>query len=61
MEHVNGVHLLNVRNLKITLAYDGSDYSGWQLQPDRETIQGTLATAIQRVTGSNVLPQLLQT
>jgi tRNA pseudouridine38-40 synthase len=57
MEHVNGVHLLNVRNLKITLAYDGSDYSGWQLQPDRETIQGTLATAIQRVTGSNVLPR----
>jgi tRNA pseudouridine38-40 synthase len=46
-----------VRNLKIILAYDGSDYSGWQVQPDRETIQGTLAAAIQRVTGSNVLPQ----
>ena len=46
-----------MRNLKITLAYDGSDYSGWQVQPDRETIQGTLAAAIERVTGSTVLPQ----
>ena len=46
-----------MRNLKITLAYDGSDYSGWQVQPDCETIQGTLAAAIERVTGSKVLPQ----
>jgi tRNA pseudouridine38-40 synthase len=46
-----------VRNLKITLAYDGSDYYGWQVQPDRETVQGTLAAAIERVTGSKVLPQ----
>lgn len=46
-----------VRNVKITLAYDGSDYSGWQVQPDRVTVQGTLATAIERVTGTKVLPQ----
>ena len=46
-----------VRNLKITLAYDGSDFYGWQVQPERATIQGTLATAIERVTGSKVLPQ----
>jgi len=46
-----------VRNLKITLAYDGSDFYGWQVQPERATIQGTLAAAIERVTGSKVLPQ----
>ena len=46
-----------IRNLKVTLAYDGSDFSGWQIQPDRATIQGALASAIGRVTGENVLPQ----
>ncbi|HYN15680.1 MAG TPA: tRNA pseudouridine(38-40) synthase TruA [Terriglobales bacterium] len=46
-----------VHNLKITLAYDGSDFHGWQVQPERATIQGTLAAALERVTGSKVLPQ----
>jgi tRNA pseudouridine38-40 synthase len=46
-----------MRNLKIVLAYDGSDFSGWQVQPDATTIQGTLASAIGRVTGEKVLPQ----
>jgi len=46
-----------VRNLKITLAYDGSDFHGWQVQPDRSSIQGALAAAIERVTGCKVLPQ----
>ena len=46
-----------MRNLKITLAYDGSDFHGWQVQPGRETIQGALAAALERVTGVKVLPQ----
>jgi len=46
-----------MRNLKLVLAYDGADFSGWQIQPDTMTIQGTLATAIGRVTGEKVLPQ----
>src|SRR3989442_14036824 len=46
-----------MRNLKLTLAYDGAEFSGWQVQPDAVTIQGTLAHAIGRVTGENVLPQ----
>ncbi len=45
------------RNLKLTLAYDGTDFNGWQVQPDAATIQGTLASAIGRLTGENVLPQ----
>src|SRR3989440_7114290 len=46
-----------MRNLKLILSYDGSDFSGWQVQPHAETVQGTLATAIGRITGEKVLPQ----
>jgi tRNA pseudouridine38-40 synthase len=46
-----------MRNLKLTLAYDGSDFCGWQVQPGPPSIQGTLASAIGRITGENVLPQ----
>jgi tRNA pseudouridine38-40 synthase len=46
-----------MRNLKMILAYDGTDFSGWQVQPDAVTVQGTLATAIGRVTAEKVLPQ----
>jgi tRNA pseudouridine38-40 synthase len=45
------------RNFKITVAYDGTDFCGWQLQPSRPTIQGTLADAIDRITAQRVLPQ----
>ena len=45
------------RNLKLTLSYDGSDFAGWQVQPQATTIQGTLASVIGRLTGENVLPQ----
>jgi len=46
-----------MRHIKLVLTYDGSDFSGWQVQPDAVTIQGTLASAIGRVTGEKVLPQ----
>lgn len=46
-----------MRNLKLTIAYDGSEFSGWQVQPAAATIQGTLASAIGRITGEKVLPQ----
>ena len=45
------------RNLKITLAYDGSEFHGWQIQPGLATVQGTLAGCIKRLTGEDVLPQ----
>jgi tRNA pseudouridine38-40 synthase len=45
------------RNLKLTLAYDGTDFNGWQIQPGLPTIQGTLADCIERITGETVLPQ----
>jgi tRNA pseudouridine38-40 synthase len=46
-----------MRNLKLMLSYDGSDFAGWQVQPDAVTVQGTLASAIGRITGEKVLPQ----
>src|SRR5437773_4656045 len=46
-----------MRIIQLVLTYDGSDFSGWQVQPDAVTIQGTLASAIGRVTGESVLPQ----
>ena len=48
---------LRRRNLKLILSYDGSEFSGWQVQPDAATVQGTLASAIGRITGEKVLPQ----
>jgi tRNA pseudouridine38-40 synthase len=46
-----------VRNLKLILSYDGTDFAGWQVQPGLATVQGTLASAIGRLSGENVLPQ----
>jgi tRNA pseudouridine38-40 synthase len=46
-----------MRNLKVILSYDGAEFSGWQVQPDAITVQGTLASAIGRITGEKVLPQ----
>ena len=42
---------------KLVLAYDGTAFHGWQVQPGRITIQGELRDAIARVTAEDVLPQ----
>jgi tRNA pseudouridine38-40 synthase len=46
-----------MQNWKLTLAYDGSDYSGWQIQPCEPTIQGELQAALGRICGETPLPQ----
>src|ERR1700751_5639360 len=46
-----------VSGWQLVLAYDGTDFHGWQVQPGHPTIQGTLADGIERVTGERVLPQ----
>ena len=35
------------RNIKLTIQYDGSRYSGWQKQPNRKTIEEEIKTAIE--------------
>src|SRR5271154_1826476 len=46
-----------MRNLKVILSYDGAEFSGWQVQPAEPTVQGTLVSAIGRITGEKGLPQ----
>lgn len=43
-----------MRTLEVRLAYDGGDFHGWQLQPDRPTIQAALIRAGQEVLGRGV-------
>ena len=45
------------QNWKLTLAYDGTDFQGWQVQPGLPTIQGQLQAALGRITGESPLPQ----
>jgi tRNA pseudouridine38-40 synthase len=35
-----------MRNIKLVLEYDGTDFSGWQYQPDRRTVQGDIENAL---------------
>ncbi len=39
---------------KLTIAYDGTKFSGWQFQPDQRTVQGAVQTAWQQITGEVV-------
>ncbi len=41
-------------NLKITIEYDGTEYSGWQYQPGKRTIQGEIEGVLYRITGEKI-------
>jgi tRNA pseudouridine38-40 synthase len=43
-----------VPNIRLTLAYDGAAFCGWQVQPAARTVQGELQTAIEALTGQRV-------
>ena len=47
----------NPQTVKLTLAYDGTDFHGWQVQPALPSIQGELARALKYVTEEDILPQ----
>lgn len=55
MYNEKSLHRMN--NWRLTLAYDGTSFRGWQIQPDLATIQSTLSDAIAAVFGERVLPQ----
>jgi tRNA pseudouridine38-40 synthase len=43
-----------VRNLRMKIAYHGAKYSGWQVQPNVPTVQGTIETILERMTQTPV-------
>jgi tRNA pseudouridine38-40 synthase len=45
--------LIEMRNIKLTLSYDGTDFHGWQTQPGLRTVQETLERAIAALTGED--------
>ena len=40
-----------MRNIKLTIEYDGKDFNGWQKQPNKLNIQGEIERAIEIITG----------
>ena len=42
------------KNYKLTIAYDGTRFFGWERQPDRETIQGKLESVLEKLNGKPV-------
>ncbi len=43
-----------MRNIKLTIEYDGTGYHGWQIQPEVRTIQGTLEEKIGVIAGEQI-------
>lgn len=43
------------RNLRMTIAFNGSAYHGWQIQPGTLTVQGLISEAASRILGEKVL------
>ena len=39
-----------MRYLKLTIAYDGTDFHGWQMQANKPTIQGEIVSVLRRIT-----------
>jgi pseudouridylate synthase I len=42
-----------MRNIKLTIEYDGKSFNGWQKQPSKLNIQGEIEQAIKRITGED--------
>jgi len=55
---IEGLHhlweLLIMRNIKLTIEYDGTNYHGWQIQPNVLTIQGVIQDALMKITKAQV-------
>ena len=43
-----------MRNIKLTIEYDGKDFNGWQKQPNKLNIQGSIEAAIKQITGEDI-------
>lgn len=43
-----------MKNIKLTIEYNGTNYHGWQIQPNADTVQGRMIEAIETLTGEHV-------
>lgn len=43
-----------MRNIKLTIEYDGKDFNGWQKQPNKLNIQGEIEKVIKLITKEEV-------
>src|SRR5207253_9700309 len=43
-----------MRHFKVTIAYEGTDFHGWQMQSNMPTVQGEIVNVLERVTQERV-------
>ena len=43
-----------MRNIRLTIEYDGKEFNGWQKQPKKLNIQGEIERAIEEITGEKI-------
>jgi tRNA pseudouridine38-40 synthase len=46
-----------MRHFKLTIAYDGTDFHGWQIQANKPTIQGEIVSVLRRITQESIVLQ----
>jgi tRNA pseudouridine38-40 synthase len=51
---LNGPEPLRMRYIKLTIAYDGTDFHGWQMQSGKPTVQGEIVSVLRRLTQENI-------
>ncbi len=44
-----------MRHFKLTIAYDGTDFHGWQIQSNKPTIQGEIVNVLRRITQESII------